>query len=166
MSYPHESIYFKKEEGEEDLLKKLKEEAKNNNVNFSSYVKQLIEAGRNTQIYKLPETVTQLDQSGEIKALREEISKLKSDTVRLTELKSTGFDWNKIFRVLDNSSYKTEFAILEEAGISDKSMFTDDYDQEFLDMQISELQANLCLRAEYYKDVTYKKNQGWKLCNK
>jgi O-methyltransferase involved in polyketide biosynthesis len=163
--YTHPSTYFNSEE-DKQFLEELKEEAKKNNMNFSDYFKQLARLGRNTQLYKLPDVVTQTDQSPRIKALEEELEKLRSDTVRLTELKTSGFDWNKILRVLDSSSYKTEFTILEETGNIGKSLSDDEYDQDFLDMQIAELQANLFIRKDYYKDVEYKMNQGWKLCSK
>lgn len=163
--YPHESIYFNKE-GEDELLKALKEEANKNNLKFSDYLKELIRAGRDKGIFNLPETLIQPDQSGKIKDLEEQIAKMKGDIVRLTALKDSGFDWNKILRVLNNTQYKTEFTILEEIGAISKPLFDDEDNQyqEILDSKIAELQLNLGLRAEYYKDVEYKKNQGWKLC--
>ncbi len=129
-------------------------------------MKELIRAGKEKEIYNLPETTIQPDQSGRIRDLEEQIQKLKGDIVRLTALKDTGFDWNKILSILDNAQYKTEFAILQETGAIRKSLFDNEYDQEILDNRIAELQLNLSLRAEYYKDVEYKQNQGWKLCRK
>ncbi len=160
--YPHESIYFNKE-GEEELLKTLKDEANKNNLKFSDYLKELIRAGRDKGIFNLPETTLQPDQSGKIRDLEEQIAKMKGDIVRLTVLKDSGFDWNRILSVLDNKTYKTEYTILEETGAIREPLFEDTY-EDMTDTQIAELQANLSLRAEYYKDVEYKKNQGWRLC--
>ena len=38
--------------------------------------------------------------------------------------------------------------------------------EQHVDLWIADLQQKLCLRAEYYGDVQYKQNQGWKLCKK
>lgn len=161
--YKHESIYFKDED--KSLLDTLKEEAKKNNLNFSDYVKELIRVGREKGVYDLPESVKIIDQSGKIKDLEMQIQKFRTDIGRLTILKDANFDWNSILEILKTDNYITERQILQKLGKINKSLFTDEYNEEHIELMISDLQQKLCLRADYYEDIEYKKNQGWKKCN-
>jgi hypothetical protein len=161
--YKHESVYFKDED--KSLLDTLKEEANKNNLSFSDYVKELIKVGREKGVYDLPESVKIIDQSGKIKDLEIQIEKFRNDIGRLTALKDANFDWNSILEILKTDNYITERQILQKLGKIKKSLFTDEYNEEHIELLIADLQQKLCLRADYYQDVEYKKNQGWKKCN-
>lgn len=162
--YTHTSVYFKDED--KSLLDALKEEAKKNNLTFSDYTKELIKTGRDTGVYDLPESVSVIDQSGKIKDLENQIQRFKTDIRRLTKLKDDNFDWDAILKILRTDDYITERQILHKLGKINKSLFTDEYNEEHIELMTIDLQQKLCLRVDYYQDVEYKKNQGWKKCKK
>ncbi len=170
--YKHESLYFKDEDIK--LLDAVKDEAKRNNMTFSDYVKELIRLGREKGVYNLPESVKVVDQSGKINELEGKIEKIKGDMVRVTELKDSNFDWDSILKVLTTDTYTTETQIVKKMGKIKKGLF-DDFDgdgkgtwhnEQYVDLWAADIQQKLCLRAEYYGDVEYKQNQGWRLCKK
>lgn len=160
--YPHTSVYFNDQD--KNLLSELKEEAKKNNLNLSDYLKELIRIGREDGVYDLPESVKVIDQSSKVKDLESQIEKYKSDIKRLTALKDTNFDWNSVLKVLQTNDYLSERQILKKMGKIRKSLFDDEYREESVELQVIGLQQKLCLRAEYYHDIEYRQNQGWKKC--